>query len=159
MLKVVEAIAGENGRKIVESLMNSASGKSDEELSNELGIKLNDARRLLYELANHGFVAYGKLSKGDIRWYNYVWFTNKSMIEQAIKKRKIEIIRILEERLSYEETHTSYMCPVDFTQYSFDDAFENNFRCLKCGLELIELDNKKLVSYLRQLIEELKISM
>ncbi|MEM1916673.1 MAG: hypothetical protein QXU00_05290, partial [Ignisphaera sp.] len=58
LLKVVEAIAGENGKRIVVSLLESETGKSDEELSNELNIRVNDVRRLLYELANHGFVAY-----------------------------------------------------------------------------------------------------
>jgi len=159
LLKVVEAIAGENGKRIVVSLLESETGKSDEELSNELNIRVNDVRRLLYELANHGFVAYNRSTRSDTRWHDYTWFTNRPMLEQAVKKRKREIIRILEERLSYEELHTSYICPMDSTQYSFDEAFENNFRCLKCGAELVELDNRKLVSYLRQLIDELKKSV
>lgn len=159
LLKIVEGIAGENGRKIISLLLSSGSSKSDEEISDELNLRVNDVRRILYDLANHGFVAYSRSTKSDTRWHTYSWFTNKEMILQAINKRKREVIRILEEWLSYGEANTSYICPHDYTLYTFDDAFENNFRCLKCGSDLIELDNSKVVSYIKQVLNILRSSV
>lgn len=158
MFKIVEAIVGENGRKIIEFLLSSETGKNDEEISNELGIRINDVRRILYDLANYGFVAYNRSTRSNSRWHNYSWFTSKEMIKLAINRRKKEVARILEEWLSYEEARTLYICPLDHTLYTFDDAFENNFRCLKCNSDLIELDNNKVVSYVRQLINLLRSS-
>ncbi|MCS7111015.1 MAG: hypothetical protein N3D82_06045 [Ignisphaera sp.] len=155
ILKVVEALAGENGRRIVEALLNSQGGKSDEELSQELNLRANDVRKLLYELSKQGFVAYTRMTKSDSRWYNYYWYTDMDMLRQSISRRMDEVIRVLNERLTYEASQTFYMCPNDLSRYTFDEAFENNFRCIQCGSELIEVDNSRTVRYLRSLIEAL----
>mgnify|MGYP001772851337 CR=1 FL=1 len=155
MLKIVEALAGESGRRIIELLLNSQSGKSDEEIAQELNLRVNDVRRLLYELSRYGFVAYIRMTRGDSRWYNYYWYTDKNMLKQGIDKRISEVMRILNERLAYEESQTFYICPNDMARYTFDEAFENNFRCIQCGSELVEVDNTKVIQYLRSLIKAL----
>ncbi len=156
ILRAVEIIAGENGRKIMERLLLSLQGKSDEELAQELNMKVNDIRRILYELAKYGFVSYIRTARGDSRWYNFYWYTNKSMSDKAIIQRVKEIIRIMQERLEYEKSEAFYLCPNDNTRYTFAEAFENNFRCLSCGGELIEVDNSKVVSHLLELIKKLQ---
>ncbi|MEM1644491.1 MAG: hypothetical protein QXL96_01250 [Ignisphaera sp.] len=159
LLKVIEVILGENARKIVEVLLKSEKGVSDEEICNKLNMRINDVRRILYSLASNGFVAYRRSSGENIRWYSYVWFTNKDMIVQALNKRKKEFIRILHEWTSSGESLPSYICPYDYSLYIFDDAFENSFRCLKCGADLIEIDSKKVVEFIKQLIDRLNMSM
>jgi len=156
ILRAVEIIVGENGRKIMERLLLTQQGKSDEELAQELNMKVNDVRRILYELAKYGFVSYIRTTKGDSRWYNFYWYTDKSMSNRAIIQRIKEIIRILQERLEYEKSEAFYLCPNDNTRYTFEEAFENNFRCLSCGGELIEVDNNKVVSHLLELIRRLQ---
>jgi len=159
ILKVIEAISGENARKIVELLLDSEKGMSDEEICNKLNMRVNDVRRILYDLASNGFVAYRRSSGESLRWYSYVWFTNKDMVIQALSKRKKEFIRILNEWASYGESLPSYICPYDHSLYMFDDAFENSFRCLKCGADLIEIDSKKVLEFINQLIDMLSVSM
>ncbi|MEM0005604.1 MAG: transcription factor, partial [Ignisphaera sp.] len=126
ILKIIEVLAGENGKKIVEILLNSQGGKSDEELAQELNVRVNDVRKLLYELSKQGFVAYTRMTKGDSRWYSYYWYTDMDMLKQSINRRMNEIRRVLNERLAYEESQTFYMCPNDLSRYTFDEAFENN---------------------------------
>ncbi|MEM0152783.1 MAG: hypothetical protein QXJ56_07480 [Ignisphaera sp.] len=157
ILKIIEVLAGENGKKIVEILLNSQGGKSDEELAQELNVRVNDVRKLLYELSKQGFVAYTRMTKGDSRWYSYYWYTDMDMLKQSINRRMNEIRRVLNERLAYEESQTFYMCPNDLSRYTFDEAFENNFRCIHCGSELIEIDNSRTVQYLKRLIEALSL--
>lgn len=157
VLKIVEALAGENGRRIVEILMNSQGGKSDEEIARELNLRVNDVRKLLYELSKQGFVAYTRTAKGDGRWYSYYWYTDIDMIRQSINKRIDEVTRILSERLAYEASQTFYMCPNDLSRYTFDEALENNFKCIQCGSELVEIDNSRMVQYIRKLIEALSL--
>ncbi len=155
MLKIIEALTGENGRRIVEILLNSQGGRSDEELAQELNLRVNDVRKLLYELSKQGFVAYIRMTKGESRWYSYYWYTDIDMLKHSINRRMNEVIRVLNERLAYEESQTFYICPNDSSRYTFDEAFENNFRCIQCGFELIEVDNSRTVQYLKKLIEVL----
>ncbi len=157
ILRAVEVIAGENGRKIMEKLLLAQQGKSDEELAQELDMRINDVRRILYELAKYGFVSYARTTKGDSRWYNFYWYTDRSMGNKAIIQRIKEIVRILQERLEYEKSEAFYLCPYDNARYTFEEAFENNFRCLSCGGELIEVDNNKVISHLLELIRKLQL--
>jgi transcription initiation factor TFIIE subunit alpha len=159
ILKVVEALSGESARKIVELLISTEKGMNDEEISNTLNARVNDVRRILYDLANNGFIAYRRSSGEGSRWYNYVWFTNKDMILQAISRRKKEVARVLNEWLSHSESLPTYICPFDFSLYTFDDAFENSFRCIKCGTDLVEVDNSKVVEFIKQLINKLSKSL
>lgn len=158
MLKVIEVLSGENARKIVELLIKNGKGMSDEEISNTLNLRVNDVRRILYDLASNGFVAYKRSSGESSRWYSYIWFTDKDMIMQAIGKRKREVLRILSEWLSRSESLPTYICPYDYSLYTFDDAFENSFRCIKCGADLVEIDNRKVVEFVKNLVNKLNKS-
>lgn len=158
MLKVIEVLSGENARKIVELLIKNGKGMSDEEISSTLNLRVNDVRRILYDLASNGFVAYKRSSGENSRWYSYIWFTDKDMIMQAIGKRKREVLRILSEWLSRSESLPTYICPYDYSLYTFDDAFENSFRCIKCGADLVEIDNRKVVEFVKNLVNKLNKS-
>ncbi|MCC6016508.1 MAG: hypothetical protein LM582_05640 [Desulfurococcaceae archaeon] len=158
VLKVIEVLSGENARKIVELLIKNGKGMSDEEISNTLNLRVNDVRRILYDLASNGFVAYKRSSGENSRWYSYIWFTDKDMIMQAIGKRKREVLRILSEWLSRSESLPTYICPYDYSLYTFDDAFENSFRCIKCGADLVEIDNRKVVEFVKNLVNKLNKS-
>lgn len=158
MLKVIGVLSGENARKIVELLIKNGKGMSDEEISNTLNLRVNDVRRILYDLASNGFVAYKRSFGESSRWYSYIWFTDKDMIMQAIGKRKREVLRILSEWLSRSESLPTYICPYDYSLYTFDDAFENSFRCIKCGADLVEIDNRKVVEFVKNLVNKLNKS-
>lgn len=158
MLKVIEVLSGENARKIVELLIKNGKGMSDEEISNTLNLRVNDVRRILYDLASNGFVAYKRSSGESSRWYSYIWFTDKDMIMQAIGKRKREVLRVLSEWLSRSESLPTYICPYDYSLYTFDDAFENSFRCIKCGADLVEIDNRKVMEFVKNLVNKLNKS-
>ncbi|MEM0027261.1 MAG: hypothetical protein QXT53_04020 [Ignisphaera sp.] len=156
MLKIVEQMYGANGRKILEILLNSPNGKTIEELAQETSIRINDVRRLLYEMSQDGFVAYIRSQRGESHWYNYRWYSNHSMLRTSFVRRLKEVIRVLQERLNFEMSNTFYICPNDQSVYTFEEAFENNFQCIQCGSDLIEFDNKSIVSYLNGIIEKLK---
>jgi transcription initiation factor TFIIE subunit alpha len=158
VLKVIEVLSGENARKIVELLIKNGKGMSDEEISNTLNLRVNDVRRILYDLASNGFVAYKRSSGESSRWYSYIWFTDKDMIMQAIGKRKREVLRVLSEWLSRSESLPTYICPYDYSLYTFDDAFENSFRCIKCGADLVEIDNRKVMEFVKNLVNKLNKS-
>ena len=159
LMKVLEAIVGEKSAKIISILLSSNSSMTDEEIGNALGVRVNEVRRLLYELASQGFVMYSRSTKESSRWHTYSWYTDKSIIRQAMAKRLRGALRILEQWIEYGASTVMYVCPYDYALYTFDDAFENSFRCIKCGSDLIELNPSEFVPKLRKIVEMLKTSV
>jgi len=155
-LKVVEKLYGFDGKRIVKVLLKVNSGKTIDEIAQETGIRVNDVRRLLYEMAQDGFVSYLRSQKGESLWYNYRWYTNSTMLKTALYRRIENIVRILRERLEYEMSTSFYVCPIDSTIYTFEEAFENNFQCIHCQSDLIEFDNRQIITYLKELLEKLR---
>jgi transcription initiation factor TFIIE subunit alpha len=156
VMKFIEKLYGSDGRKIIELLLKASNGKSIDEISQETGIRVNDVRRLLYEMSQEGFVAYLRSQKGDSFWYNYRWYTNIAMLKNALSRRIDNVVKVLEERLEYETSTSFYICPNDLTVYTFEEAFENNFQCIHCQADLTEFDNKQIINHLKALLEKLK---
>lgn len=156
IMKLIEAIYGAAGRKLVEVLLKHPEGATDEEVAQEADMKINDVRRLLYEMAHHGLVSYIRSTKGDSYWYSYRWYTSEHNLRQSITRRVTEVLRVLEERLVFESSNTFYICPVDLSRYTFEEALENNFQCIRCGADLVEYDNSREKQKLKELIEVIR---
>ena len=156
ILELVEILTGTSGRRIVEFLLDIGTEVSDEEIAQKLNMRVNDVRRALYELARYGIVSYKRISRRESFWYTYRWFIDKDTLARVLLQRKKNVLRKLEERLSYEESNVFYACPFDGSRYSFDEAFENYFKCPKCGSDLIEVNNQEVVNILRKLIDKLR---
>jgi transcription initiation factor TFIIE subunit alpha len=156
LLSFVEKMYGANGRKIIEALMKSKTGMGIDEIAHETKLRTNDIRKLLYEMAKEGFVITLRSQRGESIWYTYRWYTDIGIIKRALVRRLKTVLNILNERLEYEQTNTFYICPTDYTIYSFEEAFENGFRCIHCQSELVAFDNKTIITYLKNLIEELE---
>ncbi len=149
-------LVGEVGEKIVLLLLESKEALSDEEIAEKLGLRINDVRKALYDLVKLGFVTYRRVTRRESYWHTYKWFTDEMMIAQAVLRRKKEALKRLERRLEYERENVFYMCPLDGSRYSFDEAFENYFKCPRCGSDLMEVDNRKVVEELEKLVERLR---
>ncbi len=156
ILKLVETLTGEIGRRVVEVLLERGEEVSDEEIAQALNMRINDVRRALYELARYGIVSYKRVGKRDSFWYTYRWYIDKDTLARVLLQRKKSVLRKLEDRLAYEESGVFYVCPIDGSRYSFDEAFENYFKCPRCGSDLVEVNNSSVVEYLKNLIERLQ---
>lgn len=71
-----------------------------------------------------------------------------------MEKKKL-LQRKLRERLEYEEQNYFFVCkdceePKD--TFTFDEAFELNFRCPECGGKLEAQDNEKIKEFLKKRI-------
>ncbi len=149
-------LVGEVGEKVLMLLIQVKEPLSDEEISEKLGLRINDVRKALYDLVKLGLVSYKRMTRRDSYWHVYKWYTDEKMISQALLRRKKEVLRKLEARLRYESENVFYMCPVDGSRYSFDEVFENYFRCPRCGSDLVEVDNTQIVEKLRELVDKLR---
>jgi len=152
IVRLVELMLGEKAGKIFEYIYKRLDEVQDEEIARELGLKLNEVRKLLYQLSEQGLVSYRRVRDKSTSWYTYYWRVRKDEIPSLIQFRKKITLSKLKLRLKAEESTTYYECPVDKTRYSFDEALENEFRCPRCGSQLVYVDNSDIIDVLKKYI-------
>ncbi len=155
ILQLAEAIAGLEGRKVLEALIQLNREASDDEIAQKAGLRVNDARKALYELVKHGLISYKRIRHGESTWYSYRWYLDVKALSRTLLRRKRLVLEKLKERLEFEQNNVFYMCPLDGSRYSFDEAFENYFRCPKCGSDLVEVSNNLFIEALKELVNTL----
>ncbi len=156
LLKFIEDYVGEAGKKVFKVLMKSNDELLDTKIIEETKLNEQDVRRALYELHNLGLVAYRKTRNPEDSRYIYFWKIDTARINQVLLQRKKEVLNKLKERLKYEESNTFFTCPVDRVRLTFDEAMETDFKCPRCGSDLVAEDNEELKSRLRKIIKELE---
>ncbi len=131
-------------------------GKTDEQISRKLKMRVNDVRALLNQLHYLGVITYTKEKAKTNNWYTYTWYARKDRIKELLKERFEEEIKELEERLGFEKTYTFFKCKKGCEKLPFEIAFEYDFKCPECGTQMIATDNKKEVKKIEARIRKLK---
>ena len=159
IVEVVKMIFGEVHAKVVKVMMeNEGKEMRDEEIAKKIGMRVNEVRRVLYELHNKQIATYRKVIDPSTRWYTYYWKLNTENIYTLIKRRKRRVIELLKQRLEYERNNTFFKCtkgercPI----VTFDVAMEHYFKCPTCGAPLEQFDNSKIIELLEKKISELE---
>ncbi len=139
----------ENTISIIKCLL---EGKvTDEEISEEIEIRLNIVRRILYKLYDAGVASYKRSKDPETQWYTYSWkFDSDKVIETISDNYKQNSIEI-EESLAYEEENMFFSC-INGCRYNFEEASELNFICPECELALEYQDNSSLIDELKDQI-------
>ncbi|MDO5852211.1 MAG: transcription factor E [Methanobacteriaceae archaeon] len=144
----------ENSAKILNCLFKGQM--TDEEISEETGIKLNFVRKILYKLYDVGIATYKRKKDPETQWFTYRWkFESKKaakIIEQTYEAHNKDI----EESLKYEENNLFFMCP-NGCRYSFDEATDFQFVCPRCELKLDYKDNQPIIDELKSLKSQFEI--
>lgn len=158
-MRIVQAMAGEDGMKVIKCLMNHGE-VTDDEIAIEVGMRPNDVRKVLYRFVNSGLVAVNRFRDEKTGWYTFKWRLQLDQAEGFIANQKRRILQKLLERLEYEENHRFYQCPSsDCPRLTFEEAMESNFLCPKCGGPLQFADNQNVLKALRDRIEALKAEL
>ncbi|ARM77113.1 transcription factor E [Acidianus manzaensis] len=156
MLNLAKDLLGEDISDLLQFLLSKKVEMTDDEIANELGIKVNEIRKKLYLLADQGLVSYRRSRDKDTGWYVYYWKVNVDQINEVLINRKREILGKLKSRLEYESNNEFYICPEDKSKYPFEEAFENEFKCPKCGSQLTYYDSLKVRKILEEKINQLE---
>jgi len=154
--KIVDSIAGQNASDIVDILYGRAN-VNEFIIAKKLGITINQARNILYKLADEGLVSFiRKKDKKNGGWYTYFWTLDirKSLI--ALQRKILNEIENLENQLKSKKTKRFYHCPNCDMEMSEENALLHDFTCPECG-EVFELkDNLEVIESLERNIKELK---
>ena len=151
-----EPLVQEFVQEITEDAENSVSiirclleGKlTDEEISEEIELKLNIVRRILYKLYDAGIASYKRSKDPETQWYTYNWKFDSEKVIETISEKYEQGSKEMEETLAYEEKNMFFSC-VKGCRYNFEEAAEHNFICPECDSTLEYQDNSSLIDELK----------
>ena len=112
------------------------SPKTDEYLAEELDMKINAIRRILNRMQDYGITNY-YVSKNTNGWLSFSWYINTNKLEPFL-----EYISSIEndKNMIQEDCNDYFMCSDCYSNdrfvYTFDAAFEANFKCVNCKSNL-----------------------
>jgi transcription initiation factor TFIIE subunit alpha len=146
---------------IFRKLLSEKDGKglSDEDLESLTNIKQGEIRRILRLFYDLRLASYRRGKHPESGATRYYWRLNLHTLNNVLLARKKAVLRNLELKLKYEENNVFYYCPLDGSRYTFDEAYEYNFQCPKCGSILEEDSREELKETLRLIIERLRDSI
>ncbi len=151
---------GELARRILELIMNAKTPVGEESMGKILGVKSNEARKVVQKLAEEGIIRYRRLKRtvkpGEKATGIHAWFINYERIEGILLNRLRRTREKLRSRLEFlREQGQLFVCPVCGKRYTFDEALVNDFRCINDGEILEEYDTSEEIRFLEEKIAEI----
>jgi transcription initiation factor TFIIE subunit alpha len=140
----------ENSLSIIKCILR---GKiTDEEISEEIELRLNIVRRILYKLYDAGLASYKRSKDPETQWYTYSWKFEEERVIETITQKYEANSRETEESLAYEEDNMFFACKINGHRYNFEEASEYNFVCPECDETLEYQDNSSVITELKEQI-------
>ena len=123
--------------------------KTDEFLSEQLGMKINAVRRVLNIMQGYGITNY-YVSKNTKGWLSFAWYINTSKLAPFLD-HVLELER--DKVLIDNDCNDYFVCgncyETDKLLYTFDAAFESGFKC-SCGKNLARIEKSQAESMYSQ---------
>jgi len=146
---------GENAEKIMAYLAKRGEVTADE-IVEKLGMEESEVRKILNALYENSLVKYRRMKGKDGKAaYKYYWRITDEEPIAILEARKRKTLAILRKVLAVEEGKSFY-CPICGTYYTFDEAADLFFKCIKCDAVLEALENSEPVERLKRAIEVLE---
>ncbi|MEM3863755.1 MAG: transcription factor, partial [Metallosphaera sp.] len=102
MKDIARELLGDEVIDVLSFLLENRAELTDEDMANKLNVKVNEIRKKLYALSEHGLVSYRRTRDKETGWYVYYWKANIDQINELLLSRKREILNKLRARLEYE---------------------------------------------------------
>lgn len=101
--------------------------------------------------------AYRRTRDANTGWFVYYWKLVPDRVKELLLKRKRQVLKILEDRLSYEQMNMFFECStLTCPRCTFNQAVENSFKCPTCGKVLNHQQNEQIVSTLEEKLKKLR---
>jgi transcription initiation factor TFIIE subunit alpha len=143
---------------VIRALLSDSEGKglSDEDLEKLTGHRQGVIRRALRLLHDLRLATYRRGRHPETKATRYYWTLDSDRINIVLYQLKRNVLEKLRARLQYEESNEFFICPQCNVRYEFNEAFEYDFTCPRCGSLLVEHDNKVAVATLKAVIKRLE---
>ncbi len=153
LVELIERIAGELG--VVIYSLGIEGEFTDEQLSQELGVEINDVRRVLFALYEIGLATYRRTRDDETGWMEYFWSMNYDREKDIIKKELEKTREKLSAKLELEDGSVYYICTNGCLKVRYEDAMELGFLCPRCSGMLEFLDSSEAIRKIREEIDKI----
>lgn len=153
----VENLLGEDALKIFKVLLSEKKDLTEDEISERTGFTKNITRKNLYLLQEYRLVSYKRIKNRETGWYYYYWKLNNDELPLVLLELKKDVLNKLKQkadRLTLESS--GYICPSCKRKYSFSEAFNREFRCEYCNVELVYVETSSSIEKLNEVIKKLE---
>ncbi|HIP63153.1 MAG TPA: transcription factor E [Archaeoglobus profundus] len=151
--ELIERVAGEVGVIIYE--FKPKDEFTDEKLSIELGIDINDVRKALFALYEIGLAEYRRKRDDETGWMEYYWKINYDKQNEILRKELLKTKRKLEEKVKNESSTIYYICINGCMKINYEQAMEYNFICPRCGAQLEYMDSSIAIKKAKEEIKKI----
>jgi transcription initiation factor TFIIE subunit alpha len=155
ILDLVNELLGGAGIKLY-GLLKEKENVSEFDLSEQMGMGINQVRSLLYKLSSYNLVYSTRKKDRQKGWYVYYWTFNMKYTKDFLIMKGKEKIEKLTKRLKKEKETQFYICPNKCIRLELSEAMEYDFKCPECEKILNYEDNSKEITNIEKDIETLK---
>ena len=146
---------GELGYSLVKIGIQKKKKFLEEELAQESGVKIADARSALNKLNYYGIAMYSRKKNTKTGWVTYRWVFDKAKMGKLILNEIEDKEGKLKNELKNMEGYEIYCCSNKCKNLPFEVAIEYNFRCPSCNKVLNRIDSNKEKIEIEKIIREL----
>ncbi len=151
--EIIKVIIGEPA-VVIAKMVYSSPGITDMEISQKSDLKVNIIRKILYFLHTNQLAYYKRVRDKETGWFIYQWYLQPDNLKKFMDEMKRHVLKKLQERLEYEKINSFYRCiNREHMRMTFDEAYENNFKCQICGAVLEYEENEAIKRVLEAIIE------
>ena len=154
--KIILQVVPDQGALDIVFYLGDKKNISEFIIAEELDQEIHRTRTLLYKLLDHNLVSFIRKKDKIKGWYICYWNFNKFNILHVEEKLRLQKIEKLQNRLTQEQNGFFYMCRFAHERQTFEDAFENDFKCPECGELMNQLNNERTIEFLNNKIAELE---
>lgn len=152
--KYLHELVGDRGMPVAAS---PPEGEvTDEELSQKLGLELNNVRRALFILYENELASYRRVRDEDSGWLTYLWTFNYDQIKINLLEAMSTLSEYLSKRHDFESQNEFYLCETCSLRFSFSDALDQSFVCPTCSSKLNIMDNSQLLNSMKTRLDDLQ---
>ncbi len=153
LVDLVGKMYGDKAKKLLEIIITSPEPIGEDAIGKLIGIKTNEARRIIQKLADESIIRFKRIKRGDKGIH--AWFLNEDQVEGILLTRLKKTREKLLTRLNFLKEHTIMVCPRCGRRYTFEEAMNNDFRCIDDGELLEEYDPSDEIRFLEEKIKEI----
>lgn len=153
LLEIVSRMYGESARLILKYIIETG-GAPEETIGRDVGVKSNEARKILQKLGSEAIVTCRGRKVGD-KVLHY-WYINWHQLEGILVNRLKKTYDKLMTMLKYIEGNVVYECVICGRIYDLDKAVDNDYTCPVDEGELREVNKEEILSKLRNKIAEIE---
>jgi transcription initiation factor TFIIE subunit alpha len=158
LMRIIELIKetfGESAKVVFQEIYRLSREVTDHELASTLNMRDSEIRKILYQLAEEGYVSARRVRDRETNYYVYYWRINTKDLPRIILNRKKMILQVLKKRIDHER-RIRYVCPRCKREFTEEEALENEYICPSCAEPLQNIDLSERIYKLEELIKKLE---